>query len=85
MHSILIVQRISHRCATDTVYRTVTTEEGRAEAQILRCSDQTQRLTSNWRLKITTTESRNTEKSSNGPFIMFKMYVSRMNGEAGWQ
>lgn len=39
MHSILKVQRISHGCATDTVYRLVI-EEGRVEAQILRCSDQ---------------------------------------------
>lgn len=39
MHSILKVQRISHRCATDTVYRLVTIEEGRVEAQIL-MSDQ---------------------------------------------
>lgn len=40
MHSILKVQRISHRCVTDTVYRLVTIEEGRVEAQIPRCSDQ---------------------------------------------
>lgn len=49
MHSILQVQRISHRCATDTVYRLVTVEEGRVEAQILRRSDQ---------IKLTSGESR---------------------------
>lgn len=59
MHSILKVQRISHGCATDTVYRLVTTEEGRIAAQILRCSDQIERRTPNERVKITTTESRN--------------------------
>lgn len=63
MHSILQVQRISHRCATDTVYRLVTVEEGRVEAQILRRSDQI-KLTSNWRVKITTTESRNGARDS---------------------
>lgn len=47
MHSILKVQRISHRCATDTVYRLLTIEEGRAETQILSCSDQIETLTSN--------------------------------------
>lgn len=62
MHSILKVQRISHGCATDTVYRLVTIKEGRKEAQILRCSDQIERLTSNWRVKITTPESRKSEK-----------------------
>jgi len=65
MHSILKVQRISHGCATDTVYRLVTIEEGREEAQILRSSDQILRPSSNWRVKITTTESRNGENHSN--------------------
>lgn len=36
MHSILKVQRISRRCATDTVYRLETAEEGRIEDEILR-------------------------------------------------
>lgn len=36
MHSILEVQRISRRCATDTVYRLETAEEGRIEDEILR-------------------------------------------------
>lgn len=40
MHSILKVQIISRRCATDTVYRLVTTEEGRTEDEMLRSSDQ---------------------------------------------
>ena len=70
MHSILKVQRISHGCATDTVYRLVTTEEGRAEVQTLTFSDQIERRTSNWGVRVTSTESSR----------MVKMDVWRIKG-----
>lgn len=84
MHSILKVQRISHGCATDTVYRLMTTEEGRIEAQITEvlASDRKTDLKLE-RVQITTTRKVKTVRSSSDGSVLYLVLVRNVHWENG--